>query len=491
MRPSFRGSSVTSLRSACIVFAAVAAALCAGPSAAQVAPAAPAAPEAPAATPTAGDENPKPRVIVRVSRNREVPGYLALEEDDVIVVRTLTGVIESFPVARILEVVRLVDPAPGQHGVVYLRDGQEQRGVIIEDGFDQVVLEIEGIRTALRRPQVDRVVLEPTFQERYDRYKASIPAKALKQHLELCRWLIRERRWELAQRELKELLAAQPDPEAQHLLVVVEAQLALKPAPTPPAPDGVPAPGDELVDERLLVTRDDVNLIRVYEIDFERPPRLAVSTDTIKALIEKYGASSLVPSTKDGRDALFRAEPIDIVRLMFELRSRDLYPQVQVLSEPYSLNLFRRRVHDTWLINNCATSRCHGGEEAGRLFLYRRNAKDDRVRYTNLLILERLSLDPEWPLINYEDPARSLIIQYGLPREAARKPHPDVPGWKPAFARPQLSADTVSWIQAMMKPRPEYPVAFTPPLVEPAAPLPPPPPPSPESPKPPPAEERP
>ena len=49
-------------------------------------------------------------------------------------------------------------------------------------------------------------------------------------------------------------------------------------------------------------------------------------------------------------------QPLDIVRLMFELRARDLYGQIQVNSEPYSMNLFRQRVHDTWLMNNCATS---------------------------------------------------------------------------------------------------------------------------------------
>jgi hypothetical protein len=156
---------------------------------------------------------------------------------------------------------------------------------------------------------------------------------------------------------------------------------------------------------------------------------------------------------------------LDVVRLMFELKARELYKDIEVKSEPYSLNMFRLRVHDTWLINNCATSKCHGGPYAGAFFLHRRNYKDDRVRYTNLLILDRLELDPEWPLVNYDKPDDSLIIQYGLPREQARKPHPRVTGWEPAFSpsNKKLQEAAVEWIQSMMVPRPDYPVQFEPP----------------------------
>ncbi len=163
---------------------------------------------------------------------------------------------------------------------------------------------------------------------------------------------------------------------------------------------------------------------------------------------------------------------------MFELRARDLYPQVKVLSEPWGLNMFRRRVHDAWLINRCATSRCHGGPDAGRFRLHRRHYKDERVRYSNLLTLQRLDLDPAWPLINYDDPKSSLIIQYGLPANRADKRHPAVKGWKPIFTRAtnRMLSRSVNWIEAMMQPRPEYPVEYQPPAgpTEEAAPTPPP-----------------
>ncbi len=427
-------------------------------------------------------DGPAARVIVRLSRDREIKGFIEFENDDVIVLRTLDEKVESFPKPRLLKIVRLRDPMPGQEGTVILRNGEQRKGVIIEDSFDHVLIEIEGIRTKLVRRIVDYVVLVPTFEERYAQYKATLKPNMPDVHLTLCRWLLKERRYELARAELLELLAYEQLPDATRLLRIVDAQLALT-----SRPDDAPFEHERATtrpegNERGLpdgiLSRADVNLIRVYEIDFDRPPKVAVSPETIRELIQNYRSSSLIPDSEEARKALFRAEPIEIVRLMFELRARELYPQVKVLSEPWGLNMFRRRVHNAWLINRCATSRCHGGPGAGRFRLHRSHYKDARVRYSNLLTLQRLDLDPAWPLINYDDPESSLIIQYGLPANRAQKPHPAVKGWKPIFTRAtnRMLNHSVNWIETMMQPRPEYPVEYRPPAkpTEEALPTPPP-----------------
>ena len=212
----------------------------------------------------------------------------------------------------------------------------------------------------------------------------------------------------------------------------------------------------------------------MLEIDFRRPPRLSIEPETIRTLIQRYAAHPAIPATSEGRTRMFRADPIDLVRLMFELKARDLYPEISVDSEPYALNVFRQRVHDAWLIGNCATSRCHGGLEGGRFFLHARNSRDERVRFTNLLILLRSEWSDE-PLVDFERPLDSLIIQHALPRTEARFPHPDVPGWKPVFtnANQRLLADAVRWIESMYQPRPSYPIDYEPPLLRPEIGLPP------------------
>lgn len=254
----------------------------------------------------------------------------------------------------------------------------------------------------------------------------------------------------------------------------MEAQLALEGDLVGTAGETQDVQDDAGLPTMPVLTHAEVNLIRVYEIDFERPPRVAVDPETIATMIKLYGTNREIPASEMERRALYRDDPLEIVELLFKLQARELYPRVEVLTEPWALNLFRRRVHNTWLLNSCATAHCHGAPGAGQLFLHRRRHKDARVRYANLLILERLEVDPDWPLINYDDPMMSLLIQYGLPRNQARKPHPDVRGWKPVFGRggQRMLRDTLSWIDAMMQPRPDYPVKYEPPSLMPPAPPP-------------------
>ena len=414
------------------------------------------------------------RVILRVSRDREVSGHVTLEDKDVIVVRRLDSTLESYAKSRVLRIVRLVDPKPGQTGVVILRNGQRRVGVILEDSFEHVRIDIDGIKTTLVRETVDRVLLHPTFEQRYEQYRSA--ARTPSQKLQLCQWLVDKRRYSLASRQLAELMQESPGPEARQLSRIVDAQLALAPDArndnNPFHETDRETDDDDRGADRLpsqVLTLEDVNLIRVYELDFDRPPKVAVAPETIRQMIERYGTSNVIPASKMEQRALYRADPLEIVEMLFTLKARDLYHQVNVITEPFALNLFRRRVHNAWLLNTCATSRCHGGVGAGRFFLHRRGYKDERVRYTNFLILQRLEVDPDWSLVNYDEPMMSLIVQYGLPRHLARRPHPDVSGWKPVFGRggQRMLRDTVNWIDSMMQPRPEYPVEYEPPRMGP------------------------
>ncbi len=412
---------------------------------------------------------PGERVILHIGRGQVVMGHVTLEDNDVIVVRQLDTRLESYSKSRVLKIIRLVDPEPGQMGVVILNGGQKRVGVIVEDTFEHVIVNIDGIRTKLVREAVDYVILRPTFDQQYENYRSS--ARTPRQRFQLCQWLVEKHRYKLASEELAKLIRDYPEPDSIQLLKVVKAQLAMTrvdptPASVEPADDGGGADdNDETVLPARILSFEDVNLIRVYEIDFDRPPQVAVDPATIRTMIELYGTSSVIPASERDRRSLYRAEPIEIVEVLFTLKARDLYSEVNVITEPYALNLFRRRVHNAWLLNTCATARCHGGVDAGRFFLHRRRHKDERVRYTNLLILERLEVDPKWPLVNYDEPMMSLIVQYGLPRHLARQPHPDVSGWKPVFGRggQRMLRDTVTWIESMMQPRPDYPVDYEPP----------------------------
>jgi hypothetical protein len=437
----------------------------------------PAAPTPEAQDRPEGDAAPR-RVHLIVDRHHEVGGRVVSETLDAITIEVDgDGERRTLQKARVLTIVDLVDPDPGQSGTVLLRNGEVFRGTILADDFDGVTMEIAGIRSFHPRTSVLRTTLEPPFETQYRELRKAIPEADHVRRLALCQWLFDRKMYEICRDELDDLLESFDLGEARRLRRLVEAQLALN-DPIETESDGRGGfPADrpdrgtmalrDLLPNRVL-TAEDVNLIRVFEIDFRRPPRVSIPQETIRTLIEENAAHPSIPPTSEGRTRMFRADPLDLVRLMFELKARDLYSEIEVESEPYALNLFRRRVHDAWLIGNCATSRCHGGLDGGRLFLHNRNSRDDRVRFTNLLILLRAELGPQ-PLVDFERPLDSLVVQHALPRTEARFPHPDVPGWKPVFtnANQRLLADSLKWIESMYRPRPAYPVDYEPPNLRP------------------------
>jgi hypothetical protein len=436
---------------------------------------APSPTEAAAPEPTAA---PPRRVHVIEDRFNEWGGTVAAEDDVMIVIALEgSGKLRSFTKSRVIDVVPLLDAPAGQRCRVEMRNGTVYRGSLVSDGYREVVVEVEGIRQVLPRKDVARTVAELTPHELYRKARASLRPDMYQARLRLAEWLFEQKMYEECRAELADLVEVADLFEARKLMQTVEAQLRLT-APTAPVrpdegddgpdlPAGGPVRQRDLLPQEIL-SPEEVNLIRVYEIDFRNPPKVTVPTEAIRELIERYGDSQLIPATSEARTALFREDPLKIVRLMFDLKARELYPRIEVETEPPALNLFRERVHNAWLINNCATSGCHGGIDAGRFFLHNRNHKKSQVRYTNLLILERTSLPDLPPLIDWERPLESLIVQYGLPRTQARHKHPDVKGWKPVFssANARLLDDFERWVKSMYRPRPEYPVDYRPPELD-------------------------
>jgi hypothetical protein len=428
-------------------------------------------------SPTADDieSPPPPRVHLWVDRYEEIGGEVVEEDHELIVIRTTLGEIRTFSKGRLTRIIRLIDVEDPRPGMVELRDGSVLLGELVSDGHDEVVMRIRGVLSRFPRESVVQCRLDLTLEQKYRRARELMEPDAWLRRFELADWLFDERAYELARQELREIVAGSQLPEAVELLRIVEAQISMKNGSLA-SKRSIERPGDDddagPVDLRdmlpkEIISSDDVNIMRVYEIDFRNPPtRIHVSPETIRELLEKYGADKRIPADSAGRTRLFRADPLELVDLMFKLKARDMYSRIEVLSEPPSLNLFRQKVHDAWLIPNCATSQCHGGLDGGRFFLHRRGSKSERVRYTNLLILERWN-ELDMPLIDFDDPGRSLLIQYALPRNEARFPHPDVKGWKPAFtpSNQRLLRDSLRWIDSMYRPRPGYPIDFDAPVL--------------------------
>lgn len=381
------------------------------------------------------------------------------------------------------------EPAPpltnseGREVIVTLKDGQRYTGIMVHQDEDNLVLKIAGINTTVPMGRVDRVNVLPPVLDRYRAMRAAIDDNDAERLVLLAEWLRARGQWDTALAELDHVLQIQPDNgEAKRLKLLVQSQKRLadnagkaKPTarPSKPAAEEEQRPDGPFP----LLSTQDVELIKVYEVDLADPPRLVIPHDTVRQLIEQHASDPLIPSTAEGREALYRQSPARILDLMFRLQARNLYSQVRVIDEPRSMRLFRDDVHRAWLINSCATTRCHGGAEAGRLMLNNQLGGTDQVVYSNFLILDRFRLPDGKPLIDYEDPASSPLLQMGLPRSVSRFPHPAVAAsdgrgdlWRPVFksADDKRFKEAVDWMKAMYRPRPDYPVQYTPPTPQPA-----------------------
>ncbi len=348
-------------------------------------------------------------------------------------------------------------------------------GELVSESDDEIVLLISGVRTTIATERIRESYIQPPIEERYQRIRATIGDDDAEQLVQIAEWLLARSRPDLAIADLEAALRADPFHErARELLVVAREALKLlegrdEPEPEPgnadnPEPPARPAP-HEKAEDFPLITDDDVNIIRVYEVDLENPPRMVIDRDTMESVFQDFAGQPGIPATQAGREALLQASPAEQLSLLFSLRAREYYPQVRVLAEPGALERFRDDVYGTWLARGCASFRCHGGSEAGRLRLPRARKTDPKVYLTAMLILEAYRTGEGTPLLRFDEPAESILLHAGLPRHLSSAPHPEIPGWRPVFRSTNDSRfrEGVRWIDAMYTPRPDYPIDYDPP----------------------------
>jgi hypothetical protein len=362
-----------------------------------------------------------------------------------------------------------------REAVVTLRDGQRYTGILVSRDDKTIVLRIAGIETPIKAGQVDRVQILPPINERYHQMRAAIDDNDVASLLRLVEWLRAKAQWQSALDEVNHVLEVQPDnPDAARIKTLIEAQKELAAnagaGKRPPPPK---VKKNEVAGPAFPVLSDhDINIIKIYEVDLSDPPRMVIDHDTIKLLIEQHTGDPLIPSTPEGQQALYRAPPAKILDIMFKVQARNLYDRVKIIDQPRSMKLFREKVHRGWLENTCATTRCHGGSEAGRLMLGTDRPGSDATVYTNFVILDRYRTRSGKPLIDYENPERSPLLQLAMAKDRSIFKHPEVPGEqgrgdivRPVFKSEEDSRflDALDWIKAMYRPRPEYPIEYTPP----------------------------
>jgi hypothetical protein len=385
-----------------------------------------------------------------------------------------------------------------------LKNSQRISGVLIDANKDAFIVRISGVSTSFATSDVAKVTQLPTVEERYAAIRTATADDDTDGLMRLARWLLERKRYTLAMRETERVLELEPNngaakdlkkllQEQQKLMAITRerakakagesADLEAEPVPLP-VPDAAQDPSlpvrPQTSTQRKradfpLLTADQINMMRVYETDLKDPPTMFVTRGTVEKFLDKYAGTivegrGVVPTSPEAREKFLRQSAADVLSWFFDLRAREFYGEVEVKSDPKSMTNFREDVHSTWLINSCATTQCHGGQEAGRFYLYNREKNTTRASYTNFFILETYRTLGGGALIDYQNPARSPLLQMGLPRDKAVVRHPEVgqPGrrWKPVFDSPDdpKFRRAVEWIVSMYPNRSKYPIEYTPPV---------------------------
>jgi len=147
----------------------------------------------------------------------------------------------------------------------------------------------------------------------------------------------------------------------------------------------------------------------------------------------------------------------------------ELLKDIHVMGEPKFFIGFRRTAWPK-VRQFCAATQCHGGPKVkgGLKFLVYPGNTNKKVDYTNFIILVGSSSRGR-PLIDRDDAANSLLLQYGLTTKVAKFKHPKINGQaiKQAFSSvndPSYKA-TLKWIKSLKGPvPPDYHLEYIPPF---------------------------
>jgi hypothetical protein len=338
--------------------------------------------------------------------------------------------------------------AHAREAVVTLKNGHKVTGEFVGETEDGIELRIAGIAASYARADIESIELKKTTEEEFRERRAKLADDDVANRLKLATWLYNNNAFALAQAEIDDLAARAPEDGSVKIwksmvddkirrMAEAKAAAPVEPAPVAPVmPAATPAePASETGTQSKLpsklLTPEQINLLKVYMIEPTDKPAVTVPNEVMQKLFTQYSDEPEIPRGLQARNRMLGMQGYEKLALLFKVRARDLYPEVTVKDDPAQVKEFRSSIHQTYVMNYCGTAKCHGGEAAGNFFLFLKNPLNaDDVVYTNFHIVRNWE-DARGFMVDVERPTRSYLLQYGMQRESAATPHPDVRGWTP------------------------------------------------------------
>jgi hypothetical protein len=225
--------------------------------------------------------------------------------------------------------------------------------------------------------------------------------------------------------------------------------------------------GEEEVKDEWLLSEDDINRIRLEELRATDKVRIEFANDVLTRYIESRRGS---PDWQNAEKA-FRGKPpiqraIEMLTYV-DRQNASIRDDIRVQTDPQFMVDFRRHIWPS-VGSQCAVAECHGGNKpVGGLKLFRGAGRNERVDYTNFIILDGMvSRDGKARLIDRSNPEKSLLLQYGLLPDQAEFRHPEKLR-RPIFtsrSSPSFKS-ALKWVTLLRGPmHPDYRLEYAPPF---------------------------
>ena len=365
-------------------------------------------------------------------------------------------------------------------GVVFTTDGRIFEGDVNEAG-DTVTVDADGIVTTLQRSEI-RTLEYGSIETRLRRRLNEIGTEDLPARLGIGEAALRRALFDLAEEIADDVLAKDPgNTVASQLATRVQRQRRLDQAggtgqkarnpneprvemaqdadnPTDRRRERRARRGDKSAD---FASEEQINRIRQIELQpadgqGRRAPRIRFENRALQRYVE----------SKDLQFAQFnRQNDVTKALILIEDAEDEIVEDVLIRTDPQSLLDYKQFVEPA-ILEGCATSECHGGEDAGNFRLYTKPRGDD-VSYTNFYTLVTYSKEVEdastsafgggekvqRPMIQRLDAMQSLLMNYLLPADQVTYAHPEVEGFKAVFNnnRDPLYNQIGRWMQTTLE----------------------------------------
>jgi hypothetical protein len=356
---------------------------------------------------------------------------------------------------------------------VKLKSGETIIGEIVEQTPEGI--KVKRPLATVFYPKDQIVSIEPLYdvKEDYADRLSKLKKDDFEGQLALGQWALENKLYPEAVKHLEEAVKLKDEDRARLLLRQAKAKLeeAQKAKETPSkggSESGSSAGGEGTpFNMKNMVSNDDIQRIRMAELADDDRMTVELRKNVVDRYLEQVRGQG--EFEKKGADTEFRRLPAaSQAKYILDHVSADdpLRSDIIIKSDPSSMREFRSGVW-RWMSTSCAAATCHGSAKGqGGLKLWNVTGRNDNVDYTNFLILDSFQTKSGLQVIRRDDPAESLLLQYGLPDNQAKHRHPKEKSPPFTSSNSPPYKVTLDWIMSLKRPlHPEYGITSLPPHV--------------------------